>query len=310
VLPPNVPQFFMPLRAPRPAGTAIVYQPRLLGLAQVRYVAVKAKVDVSQDLVMLTEITDSAVPVDWATSEELELDVNQLEKEPTPGEFAPAAPAASQVKNYATWAKDFSAWIQANRRLTLFRSPTLEQTSRPGEDERDFRIRLQQSGRERRDAVVEKLRTKYAPKMAVLQERLRRAEAAKEREEGQARQAKLDTLVSFGSTLLGAFLGRKAVSSSTVGRAATTAKGVGRSIQQSADVTRAVGSVEALRQQLNDLDAQFRAEADAVAGADPTLETLEAVEVRPTKTNIQVRLVALVWLPFTRDSLGITNPAW
>jgi hypothetical protein len=126
------------------------------------------------------------------------------------------------VKNYSAWAKDFTTWIQNSRKMALLRSPSLNQFSKPNEDERDFRIRLQQATREVRDGAAEKLRAKYAPKIATLQERLRRAEAAKEREADQSKRAKMDTMISFGSTLLGAFLGRKAVSISTMGKAATT----------------------------------------------------------------------------------------
>jgi type IV secretory pathway TrbL component len=144
-----------------------------------------------------------------------------------------------------------------------------------------------------------------------LQERVRRAEAAKEREAEQAKRAKFDTVISLGSTLLGAFLGRKAVSVGTVGKAATTMRSAGRAMDQAGDVTRAQDTVEAVQQQQRDLETQFQAEVNAAAGgADPTTEALETLELRPTRTNVNVRLVALVWLPFSRDAIGVLNPAY
>ena len=311
MLPPQVPQFFVPVRAALPPGSTILYQPRLLGGAQVRYADTKLRIDLLQDVMAMTEITDSAVPVDWAAAEELAITANELEKNPTEADYAPCAPAASQVKNYANWAKDFTTWIQNSRKMALLRSPSLSQFSRPGEAERDFRIRLQQASREARDAAAEKLRAKYAPKIAALQERLRRAEAAKEREADQAKRAKMDTVISLGSTLLGAFLGRKAVSVGTVGKAATTMRSAGRAMGQAGDVGRAQETVEAVQQQLQDLEAQFQAEVSAAtSAADPATETLETVDLRPTRTNINVRLVALVWLPFSRDAVGVLNRAY
>lgn len=311
VLPPQVPQFFVPVRAALSGGHTMVYQPRLLGAAQVRYADAKLKIDLLQDVLAMTEISDSAVPVDWAAAEELAIAASDLEKNPADAEYAPCAPAASQVKNYAAWAKDFTTWIQNDRKLALFRSTTLGQVSKPGEEEREFRIRLQQISRESRDAAAEKLRQKYAPKIAALNERVRRAEAAREREAEQSKRAKFDTLISLGSTLLGAFMGRKAVSAGTVGKAATTMRSAGRAMNQSGDVTRAQETVEAVQQQLADLEAQFQAEVNAVAGsADSTTETLETVELRPTRTNVNVRLVALVWLPFGRDAIGVMNPVY
>jgi len=311
VLPPQVPQFFVPVRVALPPGGSILYQPRLLGGAQVRYADSKLRIDVLQDIMAMTEITDSAVPVDWAAAEELAITANELEKNPTEADYAPCAPAASQVKNYASWARDFATWIQNCRKLALLRSPSLNEFSKPGEAERDFRIRLQQASHEARDAAAEKLRAKYAPKIAALQERLRRAEAAKQREADQAKRAKMDTVISLGSTLLGAFLGRKAVSLGTMGKAATTMRSAGRAMGQAGDVGRAQETVEAVQHQLQELEAQFQAEVSAATtAAGPANETLETVELRPTRTNINVRLLALVWLPFTRDAMGLLNRAY
>ena len=73
----------------------------------------------------------------------------------------------------------------------------------------------------KRDEISESLRKKYAPKIAALQEKIRKAEQAVERETSQAKQAGMQTAVSFGATLLGAFVGRKKVSSSTLSKATT-----------------------------------------------------------------------------------------
>jgi hypothetical protein len=310
-LPPEVPQFFVPVRGTAPPGSQLIYLPRLLGAAQVRFADVKTKVDLLQEVLVTTEIADGAVPVDWTSAKELAIPLNDLEKAPANADFAPCAPAACQVKNYAAWSRDFINWIYAGRKLTLFTSSMLKMISEPDEDERDFRIRMLQVARERRDAAAEKLRQKYAPKLATLQERFRRAEAAKQREAEQANRAKFDTVISLGSTLLGAFLGRKAVSAAGLGRAAGTMRSAGRAMEQSGDVVRAQETAEVIQQQAQELQAQFDAEVKALTTTfDRATETLETIEVCPTKANINVRLVALVWLPFWQEDTGATEPAY
>jgi len=64
------------------------------------------------------------------------------------------------------------------QKLELFHCPSLDQLSKPGESERDFRIRLQQAAREARDRQADELKKKYAPKLAALGERKRKAEQA------------------------------------------------------------------------------------------------------------------------------------
>lgn len=307
-LPPTIPQYFVPART----TDTLVYQPMLLGAASVRFAEAKARVDLTQTVVLLTPITDDAVPVDWTEARDVSVDPNDLErKPPSAAQFAPLPPAASQAKNYAVWQRDFVNAIYGSRKVTLLKSTTYNQVSRIDEEEGDFRVRLSQASREQRDAAVARIRAKYAPKIATLNERLRRAEQAVEREAGQARSAKLSTMLSFGSTLLGAFMGRKVLSATNIGKAATAVKGVGRSVEQSQDVARASETVEAIKQQLTDLDAQFQAEAAAIdAGHDPASESLETLELRPSKTNISVKLVALAWAPHTRGPSGELIPAY
>lgn len=130
-----------------------------------------------------------------------------------------------------------------------------------------------------------------------LQERIRKAEQAVEREREQAQDAKLQTAVSFGATVVEAlFGGRRRLGS--LGRATTAVRGASRSVKQHQDVARAQETVAALNEQLTDLESQLEAElAAAGAAADPATETLETVTVRPKKTGISVHLVALVWGP-------------
>jgi predicted exporter len=101
------------------------------------------------------------------------------------------------------------------------------------------------------------------------------------------------------------------MSAGTIGKAASTVRSAGRAMGQSGDVDRAQETVQAVQQQLQELEAQFQAEISSLhSAADPANEDLETVELRPTRTNINIRLVALVWLPFRKDALGVLNPAY
>ena len=82
-------------------------------------------------------------------------------------------------------------------------------------------------------------------------------------------------------------------------------------MDQAGDVKRAEETVEALEKQYNELDTQFREETASVTAAlEAQSSELERIEVRPKKTDIQVRLVALVWLPFRRGAGGGLERAW
>ena len=79
----------------------------------------------------------------------------------------------------------------------------------------------------------------------------------------------MQTFISVGSTLLGAFLGRKAISSSTISKATTAARGVGRSIQEGSEAATAEQSAEAIRQQIAEIETEIEAESAALAATEP-----------------------------------------
>jgi len=312
LLPPDVEQYFVPLRGSQPERSDLVYLPMVLGAAQVRFVDAKSSVAMTQDVTVVVPITEGAVALDWDKAAGAPLVVEDLEKEQEEGAaFLPLPAGAGKSRNYADWAKDFGSWLYRTQTVELLKSPISKEVSKPGESERDFRLRLLQVGREQRDKAADGLRHKYASKIATLQDRIRRAEQMKDRQQSESRASHVQAAISVGASILGAFLGRKTISHANIGRATTAIRSAGRVMKESEDVGRAEENVAALQQQLFDLEAQFKSESDALAAAaDPLNEKLETISVKPTKSNIAVKLVALVWTPHWRDEKGRLSSAW
>ena len=308
----EIPQFFLPTRGGAPSGSRVLYQPAIYGAASVNFVDTKTKIDVSQDIAVTTPVTDDAIPVAWENAKEVEVPASDLEKSPSAGaQFADLPAAAAKAKSYAAWQKDLVTWLYGAQKIELYSSPSTQAISNPGESKGDFRIRIQHTARERRDDQVDQLRKQYASKDAVLQERSRKAQEAVAREKAQADQAKMQTVISMGTTLLTAFMGRKAVSASTLGRATTAARGVSRSMKESQDIGRAEDTVEALQKLRAELNAEIEAQvAELQSSADPLKEELETITIKPKKANINVQLCARVWAPYWRDAQGALTPAW
>ena len=312
MLPPEVPQYCVPLRGSKPDGSELVYAPMLLGTSQIRFSDAKSGVESAQDLTVLAPITDGPVAVDWDKALAAEIAVADLEREPSAkAQFLAVPASAGKARSYADWNKEFNGWLFRTQKIELLRSPSTKDVSKPGESERDFRVRLQQTGREQRDKAADALRQKYASKITTLQDRIRRAELAKEKQQAESRSSQMQAAISVGASILGAFMGRKTISASNIGRATTAIRSAGRVMKESTDVGAAEENVAALQQQLVDLEAQFKSESDAlVAATDPLNEKLETISIKPTKANIAVKLVALAWLPHWRDASGSLAPAW
>ena len=295
ILPPEISQKFIPARA---AGEGIVYQPVVLSVIQVRFLDAKAKVDFVDDAVIAAPVKDDSMPVEWHEAFEVKVYPSDLENEPIDGaEFAALPADAGKAKCYTAWNKDLVNWIYANRKIELWLNPTTKEYSQPNEEEGAFRARVQHGMREQRDAAVEKLRAKYALKVNTLQDRLRRAEQAVQKEKEQRSSA----FLNVGADLFGVVFGRKKL---------TTAIGSAtRGYRENADIGRAEQNYEAVKQQLEDLQAQIESE---IATIQSQMESgpLERVAVKPKKTNISVRMFTLAWAPYSKSQSGELNPAW
>src|SRR5258705_1133047 len=99
VLPPEVSQYFIPVRGSGSGNVTLVYHPALLGMTEVNYSDSKT-VEASQQLSLLATITDGPVPVDWGQSSSMELPAEDLEKSPeTNAQFADLPSGASKPRD-------------------------------------------------------------------------------------------------------------------------------------------------------------------------------------------------------------------
>ena len=312
MLPPDISQYFIPVRKDQPEGSSLIYEPVLSGMGKVYYSHAKAGLAIEKDISLLAEFPARSSRINWDESEEVLLRDDEME--PFPDEdalFAALPEEAGKKGNYTVWSKDFKDWLYRSQTLELLKSPSLNIVSQPGEEERDFRVRLQMAAREKRDGLVERLREKYVPKIARLEERIHTAELAVQREQEQAKQQKLQTAISFGATIFSALMGRKRVSSTSLGRASTTVSRAGRILKEGKDIERAEEKVEQLKQQVAELQTYLTEETEqAKARIDPVLEKLEPFVVKPKKTDISLVFLALSWAPFWQDKKGGLRPAW
>lgn len=309
LLSPGITAYYLPAAAAQPA---IEYFPAVAACLDVHYTSAKHRIDVSRRLAIAAPLSAGPVPLDWDQAAPVELEPAELSTEPAAAAgFAELPAEAKKPKAYDAWRKDLARWVRQNYALRLLRSERFGIAAGPAESRADFMARLSQTAREQRDLEVEKLRRRYADKFAALRDRLMRAEQAVTREQEQLSAKKVETAISFGTAILGAFLGRRAVSASSAGRLGTAAKSAGRLRKESMDTARAQESVEALKTRMAELDQALQADIAALETAfDPANEPLQEISVAPTPSGIAQEFFGLVWLPYRRDAQGKANPAW
>jgi hypothetical protein len=281
--------------------TDATYLPRVLGIARLHFVDKAAGLDVWETRSLIAPLDDNDANVDWSQA-----DVGvggDLQKElsnepPRNARYAEAPAALLRAQNYRSWQKELASHLYSSSTLPIFHCPSVGQSVAPGTSEGDFRARLSLALREKRDAEIDLLRKKYAPKLATLQDQLRRAEERVERERADLSQHKMQTAISVGTSILGALLGRKAISVGNAQRVGSAARSAGRLSKESGDIDRAEENRDVLQQRLTEMQNELESEIGRLRSElDPSTVTIEQTSVKPRKTDIDVRTVALLWVP-------------
>jgi hypothetical protein len=279
-------------------GAGGTYRPFVAATVRTHFVDAKWGLDAWETHTYLAPLLDDETGPDWTQATVSgDLKDRLQTAAPTGAAYADAPASVLRPQNYAAWSKQLGEYVYQTAKLDVFSCPVLKMTSAPGGTEGDFRARIALALREKRDAEIEKLRKKYAPRLTALTEQIRRNEERVEREKSQVTDQTMQTAISIGTTLLGALLGRKALSTTNIGRAGTAVRSAGRVAREKADVGRAQEGVEAKSQQLSDLQSELELEIGKLHGElDPSVIDVETVSVKVRKSDTSVTPAALVWV--------------
>jgi len=139
---------------------------------------------------------------------------------------------------------------------------------------------------------------------------VQRAQKSLADQQAQASGQTLDTVVTVGTTLLGAFLGRKTLSVTNLNRARTALRSGSRTVKERQDVGSAEQQLEAAKKQLADAEAEFQEETEKLeASAAPDALAVVEFSVPPRKSDIAVGNLLLAWTPWRADANGVPTPA-
>ena len=289
VLPEGIEVFY----APAESGSEL--QPWAIAVAQVHYSSKTYDLDEIKTLsfqLPLAELSD-AQTLDWCKAQPLAIAPSDLQPSPPSGtHLQPLPDFAQTAKPYSKWQTALNRHIREVHPLELIRCKSPKLVSQPGEAKTDFLLRVRQKLREERDTALEKMRDRYATKLRNAEKKLMTAEERLEREQMQAQQRQLESAVAVGSSLLGAFMGRRRGGGS--GRRAVRA--VGRLNQDRLDIEQAQNKAALMADDLRQLEEQLQTELSGVE-KEYRAENVEfeKVEVGAKVADVEFVMFGLLW---------------
>jgi len=285
ILGPDVPQVFVP-------GTGKVYEPKVLGCADVLYKDRKLHVNISRDNMFVTPFQEY---VNWQDSEIIDYSLDELETEPREGFGFKQLDAEISAKTIKAWQNDLKNWLYKEKPLEIFTCPSLDEVSNENENERAFRVRIAQAAREKRDEFLDKIRDDYEKEITSLEKARMRAVSKADTQASQASSHALGTAISIGTSILSSlFSSRK-----SYGGIARQASRIGTTMKERREAAAAERSVEELDAKLMEIEEEIQAKLVRFQNSD--LIEVERVEILPKKIDINIRKVALSWQPASDD---------
>lgn len=300
--PEGLPELFITASGEGP----FAYQPAIAVSAKLHFVDAKAGVDHWRALTLLVPLVESTLDLDFAlaASASAQLLASGVHEPLVGAAFLPLPKRAPSAKQLTGWKKSVATHL-LQQRLELLACASLKLSAMANESAAAFLARVDQQAREERDGAVQALRTKYDPKFQQLQAKLDAVENKLAEQRAQAGAKQVDAAAAIGSTLLGALLGRSALSATTLRRGASVVRSANRAKKELGDVGRVEEQRAALREKWAALQAEANAKLAALRAKAPgPSHEISRAQIAPRKADIEVGTLALVWLPFRRDAAG------
>ncbi|HMO14958.1 MAG TPA: DUF87 domain-containing protein [Pirellulaceae bacterium] len=312
LVPSTVKQRYAELNARLLTSDKLVYRPALYAACRAFYSNATQRINYQDEKYFLVEYCGNEQDLHIWDHATLLCKPLQYELEPTAAaKFEPLPVAFQKQKLFVDWEKELKNVVYRDHPLELYRCADFRCNSSPGETLGDFKVRLEQVVSEHRDLETEKLRKKYEAKFVRVRDEIRRAESRLETESSRYKSRKLDSALSVGTSILGALLGRKAVSSTSARSAASSVKTVNRAANQKGEVEKARQSLQDAQEKYKALEDEFNRDVNELA-EKLVVESLkiDTLSIQPKKTEITVRELALVWLPWRVSSTGLSEPVF
>ncbi len=273
------------------------FEPYLVAWATLRYYNAKRSIDKEERFKYKYYLNENDRDIEWSEAEinrdDKRLYSTKYSKEST---FSPLPIFISEASNLEALKKEFSNYLYREKSLTLYRAKSLKIESKAKEELSKFKIRIADELNIRRDKAIDKIKSRFNRKKSSLDKRYQKAVLKLEKEEADVSSRTTDTLLSFGMTLLDAFLGKSTIKRSTASRAGATIRNAKRIYSEKSDVDAAKENLLKIDNEIKSLAQELEDEIDAIYD-EFSIDRVEIEEfyIRPRRSDIYDVELALLW---------------
>ncbi|MGE4462636.1 MAG: ATP-binding protein [Arcobacter sp.] len=275
-------------------NSAYYLQPYLICSCDIHYINSTKNIDLETTETCKIYLDEEMKNINFDEKEEVE-NSNFETKERPNSHYYELPTFIQSEKELKTIEKDFVDYIYRNSKLTLYKNDELKLTSKQNESLGDFKIRLQDRLNEKIDLEVEKLQIKFQKENDSIENKLSKLYEKLEREEQQATSTTTDTIISIGTSILGAFFG-KSSTATTLGKVATSARGATKILKEKNDVKYVQNEINQLEEQRNSLKTMLENEIEKINSTNLSSNfPIEELFIKPKRSDIYNVKLELLW---------------
>jgi hypothetical protein len=275
-----------------PLGQEAFYQPFLIAEGKVRFVNATRGID-KEIKVSKRYFLDKNLPeIDYKSGEIFSFENTDFDKKPLEqAKFHSLPEFMLNLKSFKPVQKAFTDYLYRNNKLELYKCTSLKAESKPDESLDDFKMRLMNIIRDRKEAAIEKLRSKYSKKAERLQVKYDKLMIKLDKEKADVTSRTADSAMSFGMAVLGAFIGG--------GTRSKTRRGISSAskiAKEKADVRRVEKEIRQVQQDMNELKNSLSSEAKTISEKFK-MENYPITKffIKPRRTDIYDVEIAVLW---------------
>ena len=275
-------------------NNAYYMQGYLLFSCSVHYLYTLKNVDLKENINFKIYLDEKATEINFDEKEDV-LIYSFDEKEKTNSFYYELPSFIQNEKELKLLERDFADYVYRNFKLTLYKNDTLKISSKQYESLDDFKIRIQDRLNEQIDEKIENLKQKFEKENTLLEQKISKLFEKLKKEEQDALSATTNSIISIGTSILGAFFG-KSSKTAIVSKVATSSRGVSKALKERSDIKSVQGEIDALQSLQDGLEEKLKIEIEKINDEfNISKYTIEEFFIKPKRTDIYDIKIELLW---------------
>ena len=275
-------------------NNAYYMQGYLLFSCSVHYLYTLKNVDLKENINFKIYLDEKATEINFDEKEDV-LIYSFDEKEKTNSFYYELPSFIQNEKELKLLERDFADYVYRNFKLTLYKNDTLKISSKQYESLDDFKIRIQDRLNEQIDEKIENLKQKFEKENTLLEQKISKLFEKLKKEEQDSISATTNSIISIGTSILGAFFG-KSSKTAIISKVATSSRGVSRALKERSDIKTVQGEIDALQSLQDGLEEKLKIEIEKINDEfNISKYTIDEFFIKPKRTDIYDIKIELLW---------------